>query len=83
MVSAVTHHCLGVPMKFAKLLILLAITIPVIGDTGSDELSYVEFPDFLIHFPGLFVRENDEIIDSPDEDIALAMSYPLGRTGGS
>ena len=69
-------------MKFAKLLILLAITIPVIGDTGSDELSYVEFPDFLSHFPGLFVRENDEIIDAPDEDVALAMSYPLWEDRG-
>jgi hypothetical protein len=35
-----------------------------------------DLPDYLKHWPGLYVRRGDRIVEAPEEDAAVARMYP-------
>ncbi len=39
-------------------------------------------PPYLTHFPGLYVRKGDQIIDAPAADVAVAKTYPRAKDKG-
>jgi hypothetical protein len=40
-------------------------------------------PPYLQHFPGLYVRKGNEIVDAPPGDVAVAKSYPRSKQKGA
>jgi hypothetical protein len=53
-----------------------------IEDVGK-ECQAIDFtPIYLRHWPGLYMRKGDEIIDALPEDIAVAKSYPMVNDKG-
>jgi hypothetical protein len=46
------------------------------ADSGRANGEKVEIPDYLRHWPGLFMRQDGNIIDALPADIAVAKSYP-------
>jgi len=62
------------------LLIVLAAALPVSADTAGGSSSGT--PEHLRYFPGLYIREDDRIIDASEEDIAVAEGYPLWEDRG-
>ena len=47
----------------------------------ADQRAYM-LPEYLRHWPGLYVREGDKILEAPPEDIAVAKTYPTVKDKG-
>ncbi len=50
---------------------------------ASSSVAAEPVPKWLQHFPGLYVRNGDEIVEAPKEDIALAKTYPTWKDKGA
>ena len=69
-------------MKQLTVPILCVIVLQAAGGYDPEPLSSTEVPEHLTHFPGLYVRQDGEIIDAFPEDISVAMGYPFHSDRG-
>lgn len=49
---------------------------------ASSSVAAEPVPKWLQHFPGLYVRSGDDIVEAPKDDIALAKTYPTWKDKG-
>lgn len=53
---------------------------PVVS--SSSAAPEAPLPPYLQHFPGLYVRKGNDIVDAPPADVAVAKSYPRTKDKG-
>jgi len=49
---------------------------------NDDEKDATDIPSYLSRWPGLYVRDGNQIVAAPEEDISVARNYPIWRDKG-
>jgi hypothetical protein len=50
--------------------------------SNDDRKDATDIPSYLSRWPGLYVRDNNQIVEASEEDISVARSYPMWRNKG-
>ncbi len=78
----------NIPTKYLiKFLLLFCVIIFISSNCNKEEnmtkTDLENIPEHLKHFPGLYIRKDEQIINAPNEDIIVAQSYPTYKDKGA
>jgi len=71
-------------LKFIIPILFLLLPSFILGAVTTDESvsAASAIPAHLQHWPGLYVRNGDSIVDAPKDDALIAMTYPFQQNRG-